>query len=127
VAVSAPVRSVIQWNRIDQRAAPNWATTSRRPDWAVPVTHRGGTSAEAPNGRKIKPFPSPHIRGGAAWANVWANLGITTFDWRLSLYRRGFARRHRSDFLSRLELGHLALKFGREILKDPQLLRPTLH
>ena len=33
----------------------------------------------------------------------------------------------RSNFLRGLELGHLALEFGREILKDPQLLGPALN
>ena len=41
---------------------------------------------------------------------------------------RGGADHHsRRNFLARLELGHLALQFGGEILKDPQLLGPALN
>jgi len=69
---------------------------------------------------KVKPFgPGAHFTIGAARVELWAISGISSHRGRLSLCSRNCAGHSRgSNFLARLELGHLALKFGRKILKD---------
>ena len=71
----------------------------------------------------------PNFTPGAAGAELWSFSGIPSPRGRVILRRDGgcAGRNGRGNFLARLELCHLALQLGREILKNPHLLGPALH
>ena len=65
------------------------------------------------------PWLRPHFTDGATSAELWAFRGAPPRRGRLFLRGGGCARhRRRGNFHGRLEPGHFALQFGREVFKD---------